>query len=200
MIDDLRRMQKALGRNVDAASATGTLQAKLAELLARMSTTVASRIDTAMSSIASASDYTAARAAALAAYLSGATALGSCLPDGAAPISNSCGLSGSYGSWTQISADVDGKVLVGMAIAQVSLDLDILQIQIGFGAAGSESVKATLWFRVPNQLVSEGYWPTYLSHPINVPDNTRIAVRSRVFQGLARTLAITLLMHTRPIR
>lgn len=50
MIDLVGRLRREMGGTADAASASGSLQAKLAQMLAHMSTTVAGRIDLAVSS------------------------------------------------------------------------------------------------------------------------------------------------------
>lgn len=178
MIDRVRRVRRSLGRDDDAASATGTAHAKADEHLARFTTTLAGRIDAAISSRVAGSAYTSALALALDRYLVGNAQVLLVRPDGQTLSSVTAGGSAwAYGSYVEVAAanDLAAHMLVGLIVYGSGGDAVHYQVQIATGGAGSEVVKTAtaLSEGAGNRLIG----PLNLPFPIEIPANARVAVR-----------------------
>jgi hypothetical protein len=90
-----------------------------------------------------------------------------------------------FGSWVQLYASASGTlILIGVSMANdVATTLTLCELQVGFGASGSEAVQLAVpvhIVRIPtggsDTLVAPA---AYIPVLLTVPSNTRVSVRMR---------------------
>ncbi len=86
----------------------------------------------------------------------------------------------TFGSWTEISADVGtNRRLVGVLVSMEGNQARSIEVEIGEGAAASEAAVAR--FSLPFRLTSDVSYPPIVFVPLWRPltNNARLSVRSR---------------------
>lgn len=147
MLSRFGEITRSLGRRADAASSTGSANAKLKQLLAYIEST---------------------------ALFEGTTKVSVAYPV-AAPVTLTGGAAYTYGAWAEVVAasTLAGHVLLYAAFQDASQLL--YHVQIGTGGAGSEVAIAEVAFRGGGTTLASTIIP--LNPNVQIPANARVAAR-----------------------
>ena len=103
-----------------------------------------------------------------------------CVPSAAVGVSVTEGTSWAHGSWVEITASAPANaVLAGILVTGGSFNNDEREVDIGIGAASSETVIATFRQGLGNSGNTAQYPPMMLPVPISGIGGQRIAARAR---------------------